>query len=220
MRKTQRQKRYKRILLVCCASIAAFIAFYCLGHLPEYAVPDSVAESYYVADLSDEVIKGEIPCFYQNDARWKNITYGADSMEITGCGPTCLSMVLCGLRGDAVWPPVSVARYAQKQGYYVEGSGSAWTLMSEGASHLGLNARELPLDEERIRQELRNSHPIICIMGAGDFTTTGHYIVLVRENADGSIRIHDPNSHEHTNASWNLARLMEQMKNLWSYTLQ
>ena len=61
---------------------------------------------------------------------------------------------------------------------YENGSGSKWTLMSQGAQQLGLNVRELSLDEERMAENLEAGHPIICILGPGDFTDSGHFIVL------------------------------------------
>lgn len=168
-------------------------------------------------DLSDEIEKGKIPLFYQTDERWADYAYGTDTMDITGCGPTCLSMVVCGLSGEGRWSPPEVARYAEENGYYVEGSGSKWSLMTEGAEGLGLSAKELPLEEGVIRDKLESGSPVICIMGEGDFTTTGHYIVLAGENEDGSIQVNDPNSKKNSGEEWDLQLLMPQMKNLWAY---
>lgn len=179
-------------------------------------VPKTTAGSWKV-DLSDEIVKGEIPLLYQTDERWADYVYGTDTMDITGCGPTCLSMVICGLSGKGKWSPPEVARYAQENGFYVEGSGSKWSLMTEGAERFGLSVKELPLEEGVIRGRLEGGSPVICIMGEGDFTTTGHYIVLAGENEDGSIRVNDPNSKENSEEEWDLQRLMSQMKNLWAY---
>ena len=37
-------------------------------------------------------------------------------------------------------------------------------------------------------------NPIICAMGKGDFTSSGHYIVLVGTE-NGLVRVNDPNSY-------------------------
>lgn len=203
------------VLLFCAALVLIRIGW--RQREGEYTVKKIAAGSLDI-DLSDEIVKGEIPALYQTDSRWADYMYGTDTMDITGCGPTCLSMVACGLRGDAKWSPPEVADYAQKHGYYVEGSGSKWALMAEGAEKFGLAAKELPLEESIIRNELNNGYPIICIMGEGDFTTSGHYIVLAGENEDGTIQVHDPNSEENSEKSWDLQRLMMQMKNLWGYS--
>lgn len=169
-------------------------------------------------DLSGEVKKGAIPTFFQWDERWGYDTYGSDMIAITGCGPTCLSMVTCGVTGDASWSPLRVAEYAEKNGYYAEGSGTAWTMMSRGAEELGLQAKELSLSGSLIHQTLSEGEPIICSMGPGDFTSAGHFIVLTSLNKDGTIRVHDPNSRKNTKKKWRLQRLMNQMQNLWAYT--
>lgn len=159
-----------------------------------------------------------LPELYQTDDRWSQKTYGDDVMEVTGCGPTCLAMILKGLGVNPDTTPYRVAKWAEKQGYYVSGSGSAWNLMSEGAQRLGLDAEELSLDESVIRRYLEQGEPIICIMRPGDFTTCGHFVVLTGELEDGTILVNDPNSEENSHVAWELDRLMGQIKNLWGYS--
>lgn len=169
-------------------------------------------------DISGEVAKGEIPLFLQWDERWGYELYGSDCMAVTGCGPTCLSMVYCGLSGDSEWNPYQVARMAEEEGFYVQGSGSSWDLMTSGAEKLGLTVEELVFDEEHIRSALKNGSPVICIMGPGDFTTTGHFIVLKGMDSKGNILICDPNSRENSGKEWKLEDLMPQIRNLWEYS--
>ena len=171
-------------------------------------------------DISSEVEKGKIPLFFQYDKRWGNKIYGDDTMKINGCGPTCLSMVVCGLSGMSTYDPFTVAELAESAGYFVDGSGSAWTLMSEGASMLGLTSQEVIFDETHIRQELESGRPIICIMGPGDFTTEGHFIVLCSIDDNGNVKVNDPNSKKRSKKKWNLEKLMPQIRNLWSYSYE
>ena len=98
------------------------------------------------ADTVGEVTKGEFPLLMQWDMRWGYATYGDGLMALNGCGPTALSMVICGLTGDNTITPYTVAQYADNQGYYVDGVGTSWDLMRTGAEHFGLTAKELPLD--------------------------------------------------------------------------
>lgn len=170
-------------------------------------------------DLSGEVTQGTIPLFLQWDERWGYQEYGSDMLAITGCGPTCLSMVYCGLTGRTDKSPLEIANFSEAQGYYSDGVGTAWTLMSQGAVQLGLNVQEIPLTAQLIIDQLNAGHPVICIMGPGDFTDNGHYIVLLRVNEDGSIAVNDPNSPKNSEKSWDLERLMGQMENLWAYSL-
>lgn len=170
-------------------------------------------------DLSKEVTKGEIPHFLQWDKRWGYETYGSDFLAITGCGPTCLSMVVCGLTGETQWNPYEVAKMAEDNGYYVDGSGSSWELMSSGAEKLGLTVSAVSFDEEHIRAALESGQPIICVMGPGDFTDAGHFLVLTGVDKNGDIILKDPNSLERTKQHWDLQKLMNQMKNLWAYSV-
>ena len=178
-----------------------------------------IPKSNVVQDLNDEIVRGEIPSFFQSDKRWKDHKYGDGTMEFTGCGQTCLAMVLCGLNQTTKYDPVTVAEFAERLGYYADGSGSCWTLMSEGAEKLGLNAGEVIFDETHIKRELQNGRPIISVMGPGDFTTTGHYIVLCGIDSQNMVTIRDPNSRERSERKWRLDELMPQIKNLWSYHL-
>ncbi len=170
-------------------------------------------------NVSKEVSQGEIPLFLQWDERWGYKKYGSDFIAVTGCGPVCLSMVRCGLSGDAYWNPLEVARIAEKQGYYVDGAGSSWDLMVSGAEQIGLMAYGISFDESSILSELQAGTPIICVVGPGDFTTTGHFIVLAGADADGNIIVRDPNSRRNSEKTWRIEELMPQIRNLWGYYL-
>ena len=65
--------------------------------------------------------------------------------------------------------------------------------MTEGSEHFGIQGSELVLDQSIIFSELEKGHPIICSMCPGDFTTTGHFIVLAGTKY-GKIQVNDPNS--------------------------
>lgn len=170
-------------------------------------------------DVSKEVSGGKIPLFLQWDERWGYKMYGSDFMAVTGCGPVCLSMVRCGLSGDAYWNPLEVARIAEKQGYYVDGEGSSWDLMVSGAEQIGLMAYGISFDESSILSELQAGTPIICVVGPGDFTTTGHFIVLAGVDEDGNVTVRDPNSRKNSEKTWKIEELMSQIQNLWGYHL-
>ena len=165
-------------------------------------------------NLSEYVNSVTVPLFHQWDERWGYTSYGSNVMGLTGCGPTCLSMVCIYLLQDAVYTPRYVADFAEKNGYYVEGSGSAWTLISEGGEALGLDVVEISLDEKRMIKNLELGSPIICIMGPGDFTTTGHFIVL-RGVVDGKFVVNDPNSKSNSERLWSYDEICGQIKNLW-----
>ena len=165
-------------------------------------------------DLSEYEDCDAVPLFLQWDQRWGYETYGSDMIAITGCGPTCLAMVGYYLTGDDWYTPENVAEYSEAHGYYVPGSGTSWTLISEGAVKLGFDVTEIPLTEKRIRDNLEVHNPIILSMGPGDFTTDGHYIVLTGLE-DGLFRVNDPNSVENSGKLWSYEEIKDQIRNLW-----
>lgn len=163
-----------------------------------------------------EVKAGEIPLLLQYDQRWGYGDYGASSVVVSGCGPACLSMVAAGLTGDETITPYAVAQYADQEGYYVFGAGTAWSLMSRGASHFGVEGEELPLMKSKMESALREGRPIICVVGPGDFTTSGHFIVITGMK-DGQFTVNDPNSTERSNMLWDYGTLEPQISNLWAF---
>lgn len=171
-------------------------------------------------DVSGEITKGEIPYFLQWDERWGYRKYGNDFMALNGCGPTCLSMVRCGLSGNGKWNPYKVAKMAEEEGYYVRGEGTSWALMNNGAEGIGLTVYQVTFSEESIRAVLEEGKPIICVVGPGDFTTTGHYLVLTGLSDNGEVYVKDPNSRKNSEKTWPIETLMSQIKNLWAYSYE
>lgn len=158
----------------------------------------------------------QFPLLLQWDERWGYYPYGEGVMGLTGCGPTCLSMVAIYLMGDTSMTPPVIAAFSADNGYCVPGHGTSWELMAEGAQQLGLYADELPLNEKTIADHLKAGNPIICIMGPGDFTDGGHYIVFT-EWEDGMVTVMDPNSKTNSAKQWVFEDIKDQIRNLWAY---
>lgn len=156
-----------------------------------------------------------VPLFLQWDTRWGYETYGGQYLAVTGCGPTALAMAGYYLTGEPEMNPLSLARFAEKQGYYKSGIGSSWTLISQGAGQLGLEARELPLVKKKMVDALDGGSPVILALGPGDFTTTGHYIVLTAATPEG-FRLNDPNSPARSERLWTYEELEPQIRNIWA----
>lgn len=165
-------------------------------------------------DLSEYLDSSDVPLLLQWDERWGYSQYAGELMGLSGCGPTCLSMVCLYLLDDASYTPKYIAEFATENGYSVSGNGSSWTLISEGGEKLGLDVTEIPLDENRIIRNLEVGNPIICVMGPGFFTSTGHFIVMT-EYEDGYVKVNDPNSPNRSEQTWKLTEVMEQIRNLW-----
>ncbi len=176
--------------------------------------PTASKETFSI-DLSEYAHGETVPLLMQWDQRWGYMQYGSDVAGLTACGPVCLSMAAIYLTGDTAYSPDAMIRFAAKNNYYVSGSGSSWTLISEGGQKLGFHVTELPLDENRIRSCLDAGIPVICVVGPGDFTTSGHFLVLT-DYENGKFRLNDPNSKENSEKFWAYEDIKGQIRNLWS----
>lgn len=165
-------------------------------------------------DLSGECRQGEVPMLFQWDKRWGYDAYGNDAIGAAGCGPTCLSMAYIYLTGDTSKDPRVMAEYAYENGYYTA-EGTAWSLWTEGAGGLGLLSGEVLLDEDTMKNRLDAGGVIICSMRPGDFTTTGHFILIYGYNEEG-FQVRDPNRRSNTEKTWPFEVLQGQIKCLWS----
>ncbi len=168
------------------------------------------------AELTSEEKEQKFPLFLQWDKRWGYEEYGDFNIALSGCGPTCLSMVLVALNKDYDMTPKKVADFAMKNGFYVEGTGTAWSLMKEGAKELGLSAKEVSLDEDVMKNQLDAGKMLICSVGPGDFTAQGHFIVIYDYDEHGFL-INDPNCVYRSSKSWSYREIVSQIKILWAY---
>ena len=158
--------------------------------------------------------RDSVPLFLQWDPMWGYEKYGSSIIAVTGCGPTALSMAGYYLTGDASFNPKEMAAFSREKGYYEPGYGSSWTLISQGGPKLGLTVKELPLVKKKMVNALEAGHPVILALGAGDFTTAGHYIVLTGVE-DGKFRVNDPNSRVRSQRLWSYEELEGQIRNIW-----
>ena len=158
---------------------------------------------------------GETPYLIQYDTRWAYHAYGSSVMGITACGPTCLSMAAIGLTGDAAATPARVADYAESAGHYVPGAGTAWTLFTDGAAAFGLRGTAMETDKSAMKAALDEGKLLVASMLPGDFTTSGHFILIVDHGLFG-FRVYDPNSPELSSRSWSFDKLAPQTAQLWS----
>lgn len=159
-----------------------------------------------------------IPLFIQWDKRWGYKAYGNDVVGLSGCGPTCLAMVLVGLTKNQDATPDKLAEYATEHGYYEYNAGTKWSFMDEAASVYGVKGYYIYLNEDTMREELAAGHPIICAMRSGNFTAQGHFIVIAGTEGD-KFCVHDPNSVERSQQLWDYDTLQYQISAIWAFRL-
>ena len=169
----------------------------------------------HTIDLTEEASMDSVPLFVQWDKRWGYEKYSGNFFAASGCGPTTLSMVVVYLTHNRDASPIAVAKYSKEAGYSVDGSGSSWTLISEGCRHYGVKAKTVALDESRMKAELDAGHPIVVNVGPGDFTDTGHFMVITGYDDEG-FSINDPNSIEKSGKRWLFRNISSQIRAVWS----
>ncbi len=158
----------------------------------------------------------DFPLFLQWDPRWGYAEYGQEESNIglSGCGPTCLSMVLYYLTGNEELTPDRIARYSMDNGYYVPGSGTAWALLEDVPALYGLDVSQPRVSERTLRQAIDQGKMIICSMRPGDFTAAGHFIVIYGYDEEGFL-VNDPNCVARSRKNWDYQTIGKQMKNIW-----
>lgn len=165
-------------------------------------------------DLSEDYLEGEVPLLMQWDKRWGYDSYGDSIIGLSGCGPCCLTMAYLYFTGDIQENPRSIASMAEQNGYYTE-EGTSWGLWTKGVELLGLVGQELPLDENKMKRAIEQGELIVCSMRPGNFTTTGHYILIVGYGDQG-FWVNDPNRRSNSEVPWKYSVMAPQIKNLWA----
>ena len=170
--------------------------------------------------FTQEEMSTPFPLLMQWDKRWGYKSYGNSIIGLSGCGPTCLSMVIFSLTRSLDATPDSIAKYSMDNGYYVEGVGTAWSLMTDVAEDYGITVNIANiLTEEEIEKYISGGSIVICSMGPGDFTDQGHFIVIRGYNNDGFV-INDPFSYANSSHEWNYDQFASQICQMWVYTLK
>jgi hypothetical protein len=171
-------------------------------------------DAIYDINLDEYKDCTDVPLLMQWDERWGYGTYAGEIFGRSACGPTCLSMAAIYLLGDTDMNPKWMAEFATENGYSTNGSGTAWTLFSSGAAQLGMQVSELSLSEDVMKQSLDEGGLIVCIVGPGDFTDGGHFILIKGYDEEGFI-INDPNSYTNSAKRWSFETLRPQIRDLW-----
>lgn len=146
-----------------------------------------------------------MPYYSQNDPRWKNKSYGDETMGDAGCGPDAMAMVASsvgnrnGGRGaNEHVLPTEVADYAKSRGYR-DDTGTNWNFVDDTANRYGMKAEKMENPSSQfIKSQITSGNPVILSGKAREagtpFTTGGHYVVASGVDGNGNIKIRDPRS--------------------------
>ena len=166
--------------------------------------------------FTDEEQPQDHPLFLQFDPRWGYLEYGTrGTVGSSGCGPACLSMAIFYLTGDRTCTPGAAAQYSLENNYYIHGVGTSWTLLTDYPAEFGLTSTQITYDEATLKAELDKGHYIICSVRPGNFTSTGHFILIYGYDENG-FKINDPKCVYRSRLSWTYEQIRNDIKAAWS----
>ncbi|HYE59811.1 MAG TPA: C39 family peptidase [Candidatus Kapabacteria bacterium] len=158
-------------------------------------------------ELEQQIGSGTVNGMPYFSQRGNTTPFGAcGTIESSGCGPTSLAMVLKHF-GHVVTPE-SITKEWAELGYRECPTPPPTNNICSGCANLGhtamfedqqilnkykIKTTYLHKDQKKILDSLRAGKPVIASMGPSVFTSGGHFVVLAKLNADGTIGINDPN---------------------------
>ena len=160
--------------------------------------------------------------YYQTDRRWASQSYAVKGETSTiggsGCGPTAMAMVLATWADKRVTPETECA-WALKHGFKALGHGTFYAYFAPAARRYGLTCTQLngasiagqvnhPL-HATVLAAVKAGDLVIACMGPGNWTRSGHFILLWDVDAQRDIAyVNDPASSltRRTRGSWQLLK--------------
>ena len=156
----------------------------------------------------------DMPLYYQQDYPENVVSWHGEETSVaqSGCGATCVSMVIGYFYPEEETEPDDVMRLAGDMGFY-RGDGLGRDALRLLLAEYEIIGRWRELDARAIENTLRKGKPIVVYVGPGYFTGSGHYIVLRGIAENGELLVADPNSREKTEEkTYRFAEIIRQAK--------
>lgn len=138
----------------------------------------------------------EMPLMIQQDYPYSYYGPGR-TVSSHGCGLTCFAMLATYLLDEEQSPADLGPRFAS----YSAPEGTARSLFREGPAQMGFGLVSQTMDDEEALTALKDGHVVVSLQQRGLFTKGGHYIILVKYQEDGKIKVLDPNKYNYVNNS-------------------
>ena len=183
--------------------------------LPEITLPETVeyqGKGVFEIDKRFEgTVMSIVPLFQFHYNKIICVIRGEEkSVKTSGCGATCVAMIIRYIKGNYNETPETIFEWMYKMGFY-KGSGLSHQALSAYLSKNSISSRWTGSTTDVINN-LKAGKPVIAHMGPGLFADNGHYILLRGIDENGKILINDPNSRSLTEQSFSIQFIKSQLK--------
>lgn len=166
--------------------------------------------------------------YMQTDPRWKSLPYRVPGESATiggsGCGPTCAAMLIETLTGKT-FTPIDACAWSKEHGYKALNQGTYYSYFVPQFAEHGIECTRLNTasvygkPDDKVHEEalalLRMGYYIIACMGKGNWTSSGHYIVVWNAQ-ERYVSINDPASRRTDRLCGDMATFRNQVKYYWA----
>lgn len=150
----------------------------------------------------------------QHDERWKDISFGnGDSIDVHGCGPTTLAMIVSNLSSETLTPD-QAAFFTYERGLYIPGSGSSHAIFVNSLPEFGIKTSPFKnYSKDALADELKKGNMFAVLMKNGVFSSsTGHFMLIIGIDKNGRAIIADSNSIANSQKTWDLDLILDEAK--------
>lgn len=165
--------------------------------------------------------------YLQTDPRWAATDYSTKGEKTTigesGCGPTCMAMVISTLTGKAV-TPIDTCKWAKEHGYKALNQGTYYSYFAPQGRVYGIDVKQLnginlyKKDNTAVKNfhkkaldEVKKGNMVVACMGKGLWTNSGHFVLWYGMEGSRAL-INDPYSTNPKRTNADLALFQSQVK--------
>ena len=156
--------------------------------------------------------------YYNQNLYPENYKYS--SIQQSGCCPTCFAMIASYLTGKDILPTDVIDAFSPY--CFPEGTDVTGNCFPDVSNKYGLETKRIEWrDKSAIINELKEGNPIVLNVEKGEFTGSGHYIVLLGLDDNEKVIVADPNSVYNSTRTYNVDDLISQTHDIenaaWSF---
>lgn len=169
--------------------------------------------------------------YLQTDPRWSKLPYQTSRETATiggsGCGPTCMAMVIATLVDSSV-TPVTTCNWSVNHGYKATGNGTYHSYFVPQAAAYGLEciklnqtslqymyASDAKKYHDLAHDYVDDGYMVVSLQGPGLWTSGGHFILWYSNDGD-DVLINDPASQKAARTRNTFSKLQEAGRYYWA----